>query len=207
MKTTCTFLPLAAILRKINTTSFRFYFIYPLCCKTTPSSLVLLCKKWFISLYDILVDIASFHSYRLVTTAGAGVGWRNGGTVNRKRRKANGSDLVVQLAVDCNREVNICYQNSWGRFIDFKLSVCARFLPSLVGFVTQKWLQWVSKCHKSAILSDRIAIPKTLMVQGIENLLPLKFWWKSTYPSVRFFFGDGGQNGPKCPEPCRKTRK
>ena len=96
---------------------------------------------------------------------------------------------MVKLAVDCNREVNICHQNSWGRFIDFKLSVCPRFLIRFVGFVMQKWLQWVSKCHKSAIFSDRIAIPKTLMVQGMENLLPLKFWWKSTYPSVRCFLG------------------
>ena len=60
------------------------------------------------------------------------------GTVYRKRRKANGGNLEVKLAVDCSREENICHQNSWGRLIDFKLSVCDRFLLNFLGFVTRK---------------------------------------------------------------------
>ena len=106
-----------------------------------------------------------------------------------KKAHRNGSDLVVKLGEDCSRDVDIYHENSWGRFIDFKLSVCARLLLSFVGFVKQKWLEWFSKCHKSANFSDRIAMPKTLMVRGMENLLPLKFWWKSTYPSVQCFLG------------------
>ena len=48
---------------------------------------------------------------------------------------------MVQLGVDCNRAVDICIENSRGRFIDFELSVCARLLLNFVGFATQKWLQ------------------------------------------------------------------
>ena len=54
------------------------------------------------------------------------------------RLEANGSDLVAKLGVDSSGEVDICLQKSRGRFIDVKLSVCARFLLSFVGFVTQK---------------------------------------------------------------------
>ena len=85
---------------------------------------------------EILVEIAYFHSYRLVTSTGI---WRRiGALVYRKRRTANGSDLVVKLEVQCNREVDISLQNSLGRFIDLKLSVYGRLLLSFVGFVTQK---------------------------------------------------------------------
>ena len=58
-----------------------------------------------------------------------------------KKAHSNGSDLVVNLGVDCSRDVDIYLENSLGRFIGFKLSVCARHLLSFVGFVTQKWLQ------------------------------------------------------------------
>ena len=43
----------------------------------------------------------------------------------------------MKLGVDCSREVSISFQNNGGRFIDFKLSVCARLLLCFVGFVTQ----------------------------------------------------------------------
>ena len=48
---------------------------------------------------------------------------------------------MVQLGVDCSRDVDIYLENSLGTFIDFKSSVCARLLLNFVGFVTQKWLQ------------------------------------------------------------------
>ena len=153
----------------------------------------------------------------------AGVKWRNKGQVlywNRTLlimealfvnwlccRKANLSDLVLKLAVNCSIEVAICHQNSWGKFMHFKSPVCARLLLCFVGFITQKWPQWVSNCHKSANFSDRMAIPKTLLVQSVENLLQLKFRWKSIYPSVQCFFRDGGQNGQKRPKFCGETRK
>ena len=61
------------------------------------------------------------------------------GTVYRKRR--TWERFVVQLGVDCSRDVDICLENSLGRFIDFKLSVWARPLLNFEGFVTQKWLE------------------------------------------------------------------
>ena len=58
-------------------------------------------------LYDTLVDIAGFS---LLQTCNYGISWeKNWDTVYRKRRKANGSDLEVTLAVDCSREVDICH--------------------------------------------------------------------------------------------------
>ena len=44
----------------------------------------------------------------------------------------------MKLGVDCSREVDISLQNSRGRFIDLKLSVCARLLVSFAGFVYAK---------------------------------------------------------------------
>ena len=68
---------------RLDTTSFHYNFMYLLHCKTTLSSLVLLCKKyglWFIRFIRHfgwycsfpLLQITGFHSYRLETMAGVG---------------------------------------------------------------------------------------------------------------------------------------
>ena len=178
------FFPLQLFVRRLNTASFHFYFTYLLHWKTTMDRrhCLLLCSSYARSMgceniCNVLVEIVSIHSFRLANMAGVG---RRIGALFIERRIENESDFIVKLRVNCSRKVDISLHNSLGRFIDLKLSVCASFLLSFEGFVTQKWLQWDSKPHESANFSDRIVIPKTLMVRGMENLLPLKFWRKST---------------------------
>ena len=61
-------------------------------------------------IFEILVDIAGLHSYRLVTSIG--IGRRIGALFIEKDAQQNGGDLVVKPGVDCSREVDISLQNS-----------------------------------------------------------------------------------------------
>ena len=64
------------------------------------------------------------------------------------RCKANGGNLVVKLAMDYNREVNICDQNSRGWLIDHQLSVCARLLLNFVGSFVGTLSNATSDCNE-----------------------------------------------------------
>ena len=140
MKTRCTFLPLAAICRKIKHSFISFLFHVPATLKDeTVLSGALMQDVWAVKIYATfwLILSASFPSdLQFLQELGEGLGH-----CLSKKAHSHGSDLVVQLGVDCSRDVDICLQNSRGRFIDFKLSVCVRLLLNFAGFVARKWLQ------------------------------------------------------------------
>ena len=102
MKTKCTFLPLAAICRKIKH-SFIFISISRTCYTERRNCLLSYARSMGCTPSDmqLLQELGERSGHRL-----------------SKRAHSNGNDLVVNLGVDCSREVDICLQNRRSRFID-----------------------------------------------------------------------------------------
>ena len=107
-KTKCTFLPLAAICRKIKHSFISFLFHVPATLKdSTVLSFALMQEVWTVKTYATFWWILSTSDLQLLQELGEGLGH-----CLSKKAHSNGSDLVVKFGVDCSKEVDICLQNS-----------------------------------------------------------------------------------------------
>ena len=113
MKTKCTFLPLAAICRKIKHSFVSFLFHVPATLKDgTVLSCALTQEVWTVKIYAtfwLILSASTPSDLQLLLLQELGEGL---GHCLSKRAHSNGSNLVVKFGVDCSREVDTCLQNS-----------------------------------------------------------------------------------------------
>ena len=111
IKTICTFLPLAAICRKITHSVISFLFHVPATLKDdTVLSCTLMQEVWTVKIYAtfrLILSASTPSDLQLLQELREGL--RH---CLSKKAHSNGSDLVVKLEVDCRREVDFCLQNS-----------------------------------------------------------------------------------------------
>ena len=111
MKTRCTFLPLAAICKKIKHSFISFLFHVPATLKDdTVLSSAFMQEVWAVKIYAtfwLILSASTPSDLQLLQDLGEGLGH-----CLSKKAHSNGSNLVVKLKVDCSRELDICLQNS-----------------------------------------------------------------------------------------------
>ena len=110
-KTKCTFLPLAAILRKIKHSFISPLFHVPATLKDgTVLSCALMQEVWTVKIYAtfwLILSASTPSDLQLLQELAEGL--RH---CLSKNAHSNGSDLVVKFGVDCSRELDIRLQNS-----------------------------------------------------------------------------------------------